>query len=124
MEKTHIFVANDDQTFLGLMQELLESSEYSVTVLRAGNPAYDQIKKALPDLLILDIILEHPDSGWRVLDMVKLDPETAHMPVIVCSSDYRSLREKESHLHSLGCLVVEKPFDLDTMLCAIRQALT
>ena len=123
MKKAHIFVANDDKSFLGLMQDLLESPEYTVSTLRVGHSAYDQIKKALPDLLILDIVIEHPDSGWRTLDMIKLDPETAHIPVIVCSSDHRALREKQAHLESLGCLIVEKPFDLDTLLDTVKQAL-
>jgi CheY-like chemotaxis protein len=123
MEKAHIFVANDDKDFLELMKELLEGEGYSATVLHVGKNAYEEIKKALPDLLILDIILEQPDAGWKLLDKLTLDPETTNMPVIVCSADVVNIRAKADNLRELGCLVVEKPFDIETMLSTVREAL-
>ena len=62
------------------MQELLQDEGYEVTVLHASDNAYKEIKPAAPDLVILDMTLEHPDSGWLVLEMLKLDPETAKIP--------------------------------------------
>ena len=123
MEKAHIVVANDDNVYLELMQELLQQEGYKVTVLHAGRESYKEIKAALPSLLILDMVLERPDAGWHVLGKLKLDPETTQIPVIVCSADVRLLREKEEHLRDMGCLVVEKPFDIDIMFAAVQKAL-
>ena len=56
--------------------------------------------------------------------MLKLDPETAKVPVIVCSADARLLRQRQKQiLEEMDCYVDEKPFDLDTLLSAIDEAL-
>jgi CheY-like chemotaxis protein len=124
MEKAHILVANDDKAFLELMKDLLEEEGYSVSLQKTGTTAYEKIKKALPDVVILDIIMETLDTGWRVLDRLKLDPETTNIPVIICSADVHSLRNKADHLLSMGCLVLALPFDIDTMLATIEESLT
>jgi CheY-like chemotaxis protein len=123
MEKAKIFVADDDAAFLELMQELLQDEGYEVTILHDSDNAYDEIKPAAPDLVILDMTLEHPGAGWHVLEMLKLDPETAKMPVIVCSADLRLLGERQAQLEQMGYYVVEKPFDIDMLLSAVHQAL-
>ncbi|MDQ6604314.1 MAG: hypothetical protein M3Z19_16440, partial [Chloroflexota bacterium] len=64
----------------------------------------------------LDIRMEHPDTGWMVLELMRLDPETAHIPVIICSADTSRIREKEAYLREKGCAVLEKPFLLEDLL--------
>lgn len=123
MEKAKIFVADDDASFQQLMKELLGDEGYQVTVMHAGDEAYTEIRQAAPDLVILDMTLEHPDAGWLVLQLLKLDPETARTPVIVCSAEVRLLRERRQQIEEMGCYVVEKPFDLDVLLSAVHQAL-
>ena len=123
MGKARIFVADDDKSYLELMKELLEEVGYSVTALRTANDAYEEIVQDLPDLLILDMVLEHPDTGWKVLDKVKLNPKTTSLPVIICSADVLTLRERQEHLDTIGCLTLEKPFDIDDLLAVIDEAL-
>ncbi len=123
MEKAHIFVANDEKTFLELMELLLTDEGYSVTLLHASEKAYQEIKEAAPDLLILDMTLEHPDVGWHLLQNLKLDPETVQIPIIICTADTQLLRNRKYEIEKLDCYVAEKPFDLDAMLTLVREAL-
>jgi CheY-like chemotaxis protein len=123
MEKANIFVANDNQDFLELMRELLHDEGYDVTILHASDHAYTEIKHAAPDVVILDMTLEHPDDGWAILQLLKLDPETVRIPVIVCSAEVKLLTERQEQIEALSCFAVEKPFDLVTLLGAIQVAL-
>jgi DNA-binding response OmpR family regulator len=91
--------------------------------LHASDDAYDEIKAATPNLVTLDMTLEHPDAGWLVLQLLKLDPATVGTPVIICSADVALLRERYDKIRALGCYIVEKPFDLDILLDTVRQAL-
>ena len=43
--------------------------------------------------------------------------------MIVCSADARLLRQRQGQLEELGCYVIEKPFDLDTLFSAVDEAL-
>jgi DNA-binding response OmpR family regulator len=123
MGKARIFVANDDKELLDLMKELLGEEGYSVETLKSAGNAYDEIVEYLPDLLILDMRLDGEDSGWLVLEKVKLNPKTTDMPVIICSAAAQDLRDSAARLEEMGCLVIEKPFDIDDLLAAVSQAL-
>jgi CheY-like chemotaxis protein len=118
-----VAVVNNDTAFLELMHDLLEEEGYETLIHKEGSSAYEALKKEQPALLILDIRLGAPEEGWNVLELLKLDPKTVGMPVIVCSADAIQLREKAPRLHELGCATLEKPFDLAELLALVAQHL-
>ncbi len=122
MARPTIAVVNDDPAFLELMQDLLNDENYSTVLLREGNGAYDAIRQQRPELVILDLRLEHPEAGWKTLELVRLDPETTDIPVIVCSADTRALHDKEDWLRDRDVKILEKPFNLDDLLELVRDA--
>ena len=112
----HITVINDDTAFLRLMQDLLAEEGYEVTLHIEGANAHAKVRESMPDLVVLDIRMEHQESGWLVLDLMKLDPKTSNIPVIITSADHTALHDKEAMLRRQGYQILEKPFDLDTLL--------
>jgi CheY-like chemotaxis protein len=64
--------------------------------------------------------MERPDSGWALLEMIRLHPATKDMPVIVCSADAWGLCQREGHLRRHGCEVLPKPFGLEELLDLLR----
>jgi CheY-like chemotaxis protein len=54
----------------------------------------DQLELLRPDLLILDIMLRGGVSGWKLLDELSRNPQTATIPVIVCMADAGELVDK------------------------------
>lgn len=118
-----IAVVNEDTAYLRMMETFLQMEGYDTFAWREGSTAYEVIKQERPDLVILDIRLERPDAGWVVLDLLRLDPATADIPVIVASGDLGSLREKEEHLRAQRCLVLPKPFGLEELLAKIREVI-
>ncbi len=115
-----IAVANDDTDFLALMGELLRDEGYRVSIHRVAKNAYDELKAALPDLVVLDIHMETPEAGWTLLT---LEPTLSRIPVVVCSADVVALRAKTENLRAHGCDILEKPFDLDDLLEKVRLGL-
>jgi CheY-like chemotaxis protein len=69
-----------------------------------------------PDLILLDVVL--PDiSGETVLQLLRVDPLTQHIPVVF----FTASTEGYSRLRTLpACDVVLKPFDPER-LCAIAE---
>ncbi|MCA1723425.1 MAG: response regulator [Thermomicrobia bacterium] len=116
MAKSLIAVVNDDTLFLELMHDLLTQEGYRTAIWKEGDKAYEMIKEHRPVLVILDIRMERPDTGWMVLELMRLDPATAQIPVIICSADTARIREKEAYLREKGCDVLEKPFLLEDLL--------
>ncbi len=123
MAEQTIAVVNNDTDFLGLMNDLLTLEGYQTLICREGDRAYGFIKEAQPDLVVLDVRLDHAEQGWTILELLRLDPATTQIPVIVCSADAQFLREKAAALHDQRCDTLEKPFDLDTLLEKVTRAL-
>jgi CheY-like chemotaxis protein len=117
-----IVVINDDTDFLTLMSELLSEVEgYEVLVCREGHQAYQFVKTHQPDLVILDIRIGGEETGWTILNLLTLDPETRPIPVIVCSAAIHSLQEHQPMLDQFGICALPKPFDLDRLLETVER---
>ena len=123
MAEPVIAVVNNDTEFLELMQDLLSVEGYETVICREGDKAFALVKELQPALVVLDIRMDQPETGWVVLELLRLDPETTQIPVIVCSADAPFLREKAASLQALRCDVLEKPFDLETLLDKVAMGL-
>lgn len=82
-----VLAVDDDPFVLGLLEAVLGLGGYRVATARARDQAIEQILAARPDMLILDLVLEAPDSGWAILEEVRRDPAVAATPVILCTAD-------------------------------------
>ena len=119
-----ILVINDDTPFLDLMHQLLQETEgYAVQTRKEWEGAYEFVKEQRPDLVILDIRIGGEERGWQILQLLTLDPETLPIPVIVCSAAVDDLQQHQALLERYGVRALPKPFDLDDLLAAVRQAL-
>ncbi len=125
VEKPHIAVVNDDTTFLRLMDELLRVEKgYRVSTSFVGSDAYTFVREMQPDLVVLDLVFGNSaEQGWRMLDLLTLDPATRRIPVIVCSAATLQLHQHADWLRQFDVEVLPKPFDLDTLLEMIRRTL-
>lgn len=121
MAKKTVAVVNDDTQFLRLMELVLSEAGYETLIFFESGTAFDNIKKHLPALVVMDIRMGHPEAGWVILDLMRLDRETADIPVIVCSADYEALDQREEHLRSKRCRVLRKPFDIDDLISIVRD---
>jgi DNA-binding response OmpR family regulator len=118
-----IAVVDNDTEYLDLMHDLLSMEGYRTLICKEGGKVHALVKEAQPDLIVLDIRLDHPEEGWTILEILRLDPETTNIPVIVCSADARFLRDKAATLHELRCDILEKPFDLEMLLAKVASGL-
>ena len=122
--RARIALINDDTTFLQLMQDLLEVTEgYEVSIHKQWDQAYQHVKELQPDLVLLDIVMRGEEQGWKILELLTLDPATRAIPVIVCSAAIRSLHEHEPLLQQYGVEVLPKPFDLKALLDKVQTTL-
>jgi DNA-binding response OmpR family regulator len=119
-----VVVIDDDVEFLGLMRALLPS-EGSFEVITHPRPddAQPLIARARPDLVVLDLVSNHQERGWRLIEELRADGATASVPIVLCSAAIRSLDERAGWLAERGIGVVTKPFELDDLLAAIWAAL-
>jgi CheY-like chemotaxis protein len=120
----HILVINDDPAILTLFQDLLGDEGYTVTLDKFGRQTgelLEVIRTLQPDLVIMDFIIGHENSGWQLLQAAKMDRETRDIPVVVCTGAIRQVTELSQHLDALDVHVVIKPFDIDHLIEVIAK---
>src|SRR5439155_7781262 len=92
--KARIVVIDDDAVFIDLMRDLLANGEgYEVVTTAQWLNSFEFIKEVAPDLVILDLMLGRDQTGLTVLELLREDPSTAGIPVILCSAAEPALRK-------------------------------
>ncbi len=116
-------VVNDSREILELFEEILTEEGYEVDLYSYGLHDLIEVKESAPDLIILDYLIGDEGYGWQLLQKLKMDRDTEHLPVIVCSAAVKQLRELEGWLAEKGVGVVFKPFNIDDLLLAVRKTM-
>jgi twitching motility two-component system response regulator PilH len=117
-----IAVIEDDTALLDLLQELFVEQGWEL-LASTGGDALPAMQREQPDAILLDLVLEGPESGWAILEQLKRDLATRSIPVIVWSGAVEQLREKAGWLAEQGIPTLEKPFDIDALYATVTTAL-
>lgn len=118
----HVLVVNDTEEIVELLRELVGAMGHRVSATTYAPEDLEEVKKAKPDLVILDLLIGGEQGGWELLQKMKLSRETADIPVIVCTAAAQSVREQEGWLTSKGVKIVLKPFSIEDLERAIDKA--
>jgi threonine synthase len=77
-----------------LIRRILQSQgNFTIYEATNGKDGLDLIRRELPDLIILDLMMPEMD-GFAVMDALKADQETANIPVIVATAKELTQEEK------------------------------
>ena len=82
-----VVVVNGNTEVLGLLETVLDAGRYDMVFVESSDRAYSQIKKVVPNLVILCARIEDLD-GFQLLTMLKLDDETRDIPVLTYTTEY------------------------------------
>ncbi|MBZ2209456.1 response regulator [Massilia soli] len=105
-----VLIVEDDERFASVVIEFAREKNFKVIVTQQGDSALSLARDYLPSAILLDIDLPDID-GFTVLDRLKRDPSTRHIPVHVMSS----LRERERALRQGAISYMNKPVSRDTL---------
>jgi PleD family two-component response regulator len=95
-----VVVVNGNTEVLGMLETVLDAGRYDMVFVESSDRAYSQIKRVLPNLVILCTRLEHLE-GFHLLTMLKLDAETKDIPVLTYTTEYEG-QDFETAVAQLG----------------------
>ena len=81
-----VVVVNGNTEVLGMLETVLDAGRYDMVFVESGDRAYSQIKRVLPQLVILCTRIDEL-VGFQLLTMLKLDPDTRHVPVLTYTTE-------------------------------------
>lgn len=82
---THVLLVEDSRLLKIAGERMLTKAGFSVTTAQDGEEALRLAGHTVPDIIVLDMLLPKV-SGEQVLQILKGDPLTADIPVIILSS--------------------------------------
>ncbi|MGH8706615.1 MAG: response regulator, partial [Burkholderiales bacterium] len=112
-----VMVVDDSLTVRKITARLLEREGYRVLTAKDGVDALEQMKDALPAVMLVDIEMPRMD-GFDLTRQVRADPRTRHVPIIVISS--RTAEKHRDRALQLGVnAFLGKPYPEAELLQAI-----
>ena len=81
-----VVVVDGNTEILGMLETVLDAGRYDMVFVESSERAYSQIRKVLPNLVILCARLENLEN-FQLLTMLKLDDETRNIPVLTYATE-------------------------------------
>jgi CheY-like chemotaxis protein len=107
-----VLVVDDDEDMQDLLREALETEHYEVTVAKNGLDALGEVEKAVPDLILLDLMMPRMDGSQFTRELHERGFASS-IPIIVVSADVNAKQKVEQ----MGAdSYITKPFDLHRLL--------
>ena len=122
-EQPLIIVADDSAAIREMLTDVLIEEGYRTTSCNSGTKALEHIRRESPDLVILDMQMEHRNAGLAVLEQMRSEASTKYIPVILYSADSTVLTEKEPQIRAHRADVLFKPFGIDDLLGKVERML-
>jgi two-component system, OmpR family, KDP operon response regulator KdpE len=113
-----VLVVDDELPIRRLLKRKLGSHNYQVVEAETGKAALELVKRAHPDVVILDLGLPDMDG----LDMIPVIREQSRVPIVVLSSRSDERVKVEALLRGADDYMT-KPFGMDELVARIYTAL-
>jgi CheY-like chemotaxis protein len=129
MEQAKIVIVDDDQDIRDTLQHILEGRQYTVITASNKEDGLEKIRAEMPDLAMLDVMMEAWQDGFELARTLKKDPDLKHIPILMLTGvrdqtgiDFKSTAGDPTWLPVDGYL--EKPAEPNTLLAEVERLLT
>lgn len=116
-----IMIVDDEEDIRISVGQIFEVSGYEVTKAEDGNDCLNKLERAIPDLVILDIMMPGM-NGWDVAARIKENSKWSKIPII-----FLTVKGDEMSI-GMGGLASEeyvvKPFDIIKLKERVEEILT
>lgn len=116
-----IYCVEDDSGIRELITLALSTADFEVVGFEESQAFYSEIKKRIPDLILLDLMLPKVD-GMTILRDLKKDINYSDIPIIILTAKSLEL-DKVKGLESGADDFITKPFGVLELLARVKAVL-
>ena len=116
-----ILVVDDNKLNVKLLAAKLAKDYYFVSTAEDGQQAIEAVKRDMPDIILLDIMMPVMD-GFTACKILKADPATRHIPIIMVTA----LSDVSDRIKGLECGAddfLTKPINDVALMARVRSLL-
>lgn len=118
VQQNSILIVDDTPTNLKVLFELLNQSGFKVSVAKSGESALLKVHQALPDLILLDVMMPGID-GFETCRRLQADARTKDIPVIFMTV-LSDVVDKVNGLNLGAVDYITKPIEQQEVLARIK----
>lgn len=120
-DKKTLLIVDDVELFIQLQISHLGHDRYDIHTARNGLEGLEMVRSLKPDLVLMDLFM--PDmNGDQICSILKDDPETSSIPIVLVSSGARGL-SKNASISSKCDGLIFKPVRRDLLLSVVENLL-
>jgi CheY-like chemotaxis protein len=117
-----ILIADDDDVFVRSVTAVL-AGRYDVRTAANGTEALAAVDDDPPDLVLLDVMMDHMSEGFDVARALRSDDATALIPIIILTGVDRvyNLRMEVDESWVPADRYLEKPISPEVLMAAVGE---
>lgn len=115
----HVLVIDDEPNIIEAIRFILTRDGWEVSTLADGIGAEAAIRAAMPDVLILDVMLPGR-SGYEILAALRADDVTERLPVLMLTAKGQE-RDRAEAARIGASRFLSKPFSNNDILASVRD---
>ncbi|WP_353928978.1 response regulator [Okeanomitos corallinicola TIOX110] len=115
-----VLVCDDDVIIRSELQQMLEQGGYRVITVDRGEEAIAQAVSQHPDVILLDLLMSGM-NGWETMALLKANPETKDIPIVICSV-YKASKMDSSSADFVDWL--SKPVKENSLLNSLSKVIS
>ena len=85
-QEKKILIVDDDPDYAAAIEKILINADYSVTLAGDVESGMKKIEEGLPDLILLDVMMEQYDDGFNMCYDLKHDNRYKGIPIIIITA--------------------------------------
>jgi len=118
-----LLLVDDVELFLKLEKSFLNRKSFTTDTARSGKEALEKIRSDQPDLVLLDLFMPEM-NGDEVCRLIKNDPSTRDIIVIMTSSESENEKGIRERCFAAGCdNFLPKPIHRHELLHIVEESL-
>lgn len=116
-----VLIVDDEPHMLRVTELSLKKGGYTIVIGRNGREALELAARELPHLIVMDVTMPEMD-GLTALQLLKADPATAGIPVIMLTVRGQALTRQQAEA-SGAARFLTKPFSPSQLLAEAKRLL-
>jgi signal transduction histidine kinase/ActR/RegA family two-component response regulator len=117
-----VLVVEDVKMHFDVVRELLAGQNLQLIHASNGEEGVEKAKQLKPDLILMDLRMEPGISGYEATALIRNNPETASIPVVVFSSNIED-RRMEENKHLFNDFLRKAPTDYKDLIAVLGKFL-
>ncbi len=115
-----ILIIEDEEILMNLLQRKLIQEGYDVSIARDGDEGLGLMKKNLPDLILLDILMPRM-GGIEVMEEMQKDDSLKNIPVVIISNSGQPVEIDKAQQLGAKDWLIKTEFDPQEVVDKVKK---